>query len=427
VSGSLAIAAVTARLRSLLAQGLNADVSGTVVTTRPPDKARSGTSGNQVNLFLYHATLSPSWRNMDIPWRTRPGEAGHPPLPLSLSYLLTFYYGDNEDDIDTTTDASRLLGGHRLLGSAMSILHDHPVLDADEINAVLPPGDQLEHPYDKVERVRITPNPISLDEMSKLWASFQTQYRMSTTFEASVVLIESARPVSAALPVLRRGSQDRGSFVLPSPSPNLFELRMPDLKPAAELGDVLTVAGYQLDSGDLTFRFRHPLTPEPLELPPLPGGSAGEMRVKVPDTGDDPQAPSRWPAGFYAMFAVVRHPGLPEWTTNALPFALAPRVTGLSPATATQADLPLTLTLTCLPQVRPGQRTVMLFGSREIPSQTVTTPPGPGAPTTITFVVEEADPGEYVVRLRIDGVDSIPVDFATVPPQFAANQKVTIA
>ena len=143
MSGSLAIAAVTTALRNLLEQGLNADVSGTTVTTRPPDKARNGTAGSQVNLFLYHAVLNANWRNADIPWRTRPGENGRSPLPLSLYYLVTAYYGDNEDDTDTATDASRLLGGHRLLGSAMSILHDHPLLDPADINAILPAGDRL--------------------------------------------------------------------------------------------------------------------------------------------------------------------------------------------------------------------------------------------------------------------------------------------
>ena len=347
-------------------------------------------------------------------------------MPLNLYYLTTVYYGDDEDDIDTATDANRLLGSHRLLGRVMSILHDHPVLDPADVNAVLPPADQLEHSYHKVERIHITFNPLSLDEMSKLWAGLQTQYRMSTTYEASVVLIESSRTVKAALPILRHGSEDHGVVVLPSPSPTLFELRMPYHKPAAELGDVLTLSGHQLDSGGMTVRFVHPLLTRPIERSPMPGGTANEMLVKVPDTGDDAETPSKWPPGFYTLSLVVQHPHLPPWTTNALPFALSPLVSGIIPATATQGDLPLTLTLTCLPQVRPEQRVVLLFGNREIPSQTIVTPADNTAPSTLTFVIEEADPDEYTLRVRVDGVDSIPVDFTTVPPQFASSQKVTI-
>ncbi len=426
MSSWLAIAAVTATIRSLLEQGLNADVAGTTVTTRPPDKARNGTSGSQVNLFLYHTVLSSGRRNMDVPQRVRAGETGYPPLPLNLHYLVTVYYGDNEDDIDTATDANRLLGSHRLLGRAMSILHDHPLLGPADINAILPPGDRLDNPYEEVESVRITPDPLSLDDVSKLWAGFQTQYRMSTTYEASVVLINSSRPTAAALPVLRRGSDDRGSYVLPSPSPDLFDLRIPNQKPAAEPGDVLTVVGYHLDAEDLTVRFGSALLTDPMELTPLPGGTGNELRVKLPDTTDDPQVPARWPPGFYTLSVVIQHPGLPRWVTNALPFALAPLVSGIDPLAATQGDLPLTLTVTCTPQVRAEQRVVLLLGHREIAAQSVTTPADPTAATTLTFLLETADPGEYVLRLRVDGVDSIPVDFTAVPPEFAPNQKVTI-
>jgi hypothetical protein len=214
MSDSLAISAITTTLRNLLDLGLNADVSGTTITTRPLDRAREGVNGNQVNLFLYHALPNPAWRNMDIPWKLKPGETGHPPLPLILNYLVTAFYGEDEDSVDTTTDVNRILGSHRLLGRAMSVFHDHPLLDATAIQNTLPPDDQLNHPYDQVERVRINPQPLSLDEMSKLWSGFQTEYRLSAAYEVSVVLIESTRASKTPLPVLRRGDQDQG--VLPS-------------------------------------------------------------------------------------------------------------------------------------------------------------------------------------------------------------------
>jgi hypothetical protein len=68
----------------------------------------------------------------------------------------------------------------------------------------------------------------------------------------------------------------------------------------------------------------------------------------------------------------------------------------------------------------------LLLGHREIPAETVTTPADPTAPSTLAFLLQKADPGEYVLRVRIDGADSIPVDFSATPPQFAADQKVTI-
>jgi hypothetical protein len=426
MSDSLAIAAVTTTLRNLLDTGLNADISGTTVTTRPLDRARQGINGNQINLFLYHTLPDPAWRNMDIPWKLKAGETGQPPLPLCLYYLVTAYYGQDEEGVDTTTDANRILGGQRLLGRAMSILFDHPLLDSAAINGVLPPDDQLNHPFDQVERVRITSQPLSLEDMYKLWSGFQTVYRLSAAYEVSVVLIESARPAKTPLPVLRRGSQDQGVFTQPGLSPTLFEVRPPRGKPAAELGDTLELHGISLDAGNLTLRMRHALLDNPIDLAPLPGATYGTMQVKLPGTGDDPQAPSKWPAGVYTLAIQVQRPGLPAWTSIAVPFALAPQITITAPPGNTAAAGNVTVGLDCIPQVRPEQRVALLFGEREIQLTSLTTPGDPTAPSSLTFLVENAVSGVYVIRLRVDGVDSIPVDFSVTPPAFADGQKVTI-
>jgi hypothetical protein len=127
MSNSLAIAAVTATLRRLLDQGLNAELPGTRVSTRPPDRARENHTGNQVNLFLYQTLPNAAWRNI-APGPASPGGASVPPLALNLYYLLSAY-GQNEDDPDPYS--------HRLLGEAMRILHDHPVLDPREIREAL--------------------------------------------------------------------------------------------------------------------------------------------------------------------------------------------------------------------------------------------------------------------------------------------------
>ena len=117
MSNALAIAATTAALRSLLTRGLG--ISD--VTIRPPDTARKGSS-NQVNLFLYQTSIDAAWRNQDMPRQVKPGETGQPPLPLCLYYLVTAF-GEGDDEVKT----------QQLLGQAMSILHDHPLLGADEI------------------------------------------------------------------------------------------------------------------------------------------------------------------------------------------------------------------------------------------------------------------------------------------------------
>ena len=126
MSNELAIAAVTNTVRNLLYREADVTLPGTAVTTRPLDKARNGAEGPQLNLFLYHTMIDAAWRNMDMP-DVLPGETGFPPLPLTLHYLVTAYGRDDDSSDD-----------HRLLGAAMRVLHDHPLLGPGELRTTFP-------------------------------------------------------------------------------------------------------------------------------------------------------------------------------------------------------------------------------------------------------------------------------------------------
>jgi hypothetical protein len=434
MSNQLAIAAVTRTLRNLLNgvitsyDGLPDDSRPTGeirVTTLPLDRVRDGngsSAGNQVNLFLYHAELNAAWRNRDIPRQVRPGENGRPPLALNLYYIVTAYGQDDSE-----------LVAHVLLGTAMSILHDHAVLSRAEIRDAL----ALSELDTQIDQVKITPQPVTLDEISKLWTGFQSEYRLSAAYQVSVVLIESTQAKRTPLPVLRRGSEDRGPQAVASPAPALNGVTQfldPDLddpvlsrKPSAELGDTLVLSGTNLGGSGLTARFHNIRLEEPIERSPLPGNTETEIRVTLPGTAEEAEVPSIWPIGIYTVSLVVQRPNLPAWTTNGVPFALAPAIQSINPTSAAVGDLPLGLEVTCIPQVRANQRTVLLFGDREIPLESNQTAADPTAPSTLVFSVADAPAGEYVLRLRVDGVDSIPIDFSATPPQFDNNQKVTIS
>src|SRR5262249_950155 len=112
---ALAIAATTATLQGILIKGLK--IANDNVTVRSLDTELKNPAGDQVNLFLYQTLPDAAWRNRDIPRRVPPGETGQPPLPLTLYYLVTAY-SDEDNDIKS----------HALLGKAMSILHDYPVI-----------------------------------------------------------------------------------------------------------------------------------------------------------------------------------------------------------------------------------------------------------------------------------------------------------
>lgn len=404
MSNSLAIAAVTATLSHLLEAGSNVDLPGTIVTTKPPEKARNGGNNNQLNLFLYQTTPNAALRNMPLPSQVKSGESGFPPLALNLYYLVTAY-GQNDDDIFS----------HRLLGRAMSILHDHAVLNADEIKAALA-GNDL---HEQLERVRITPLPMPLEEMSKLWMMLQAQYRISAAYQVEVVLIESTRPVKTPLPVLTRGKNDEGVLSQPDltpPFPTLLEIDPPNQQPSARLGDVLTLKGHHLDAETVTIRLTHPRLANLIELPPLPDRTATKISVQIPNN------PVDLVAGFYRLVAVLKQTDQPDRITNELPFSLAPQIGNL-PTDPIARDISdnVTLTLSCSPQVRIEQRVSLLLGDRETLAQ-----PRTDATDPLIFNVLAIAPGEYLVRLRVDGVDSLLVNRAVTPPVFDSTQKVTI-
>lgn len=419
MSNSLAIATVTAALRNLIQKGLDNDalpVPGSGVTTQPPDEVK--TASNLINLFLYQTMIDGAWRNMDIPRRVKPGETGQPPLALNLFYLLTAYAKDN----DLTSPVS-----HRLLGRAMRVLHDHPVLSSAEIKAALPDNDL----FDQIEHVRITPQPINLDEMSKLWTTFQSKYRISVAYQVAVVLIESQRPLKTPLPVLTRGEKDEGidaqADLLP-PYPTLTEISLPTkTQPGAQLGDTIVLSGHHLDGDSMIARFSGSHLPAPILSKPLPvvaGSDAAKVEIKLPDAAVDP---TKWLSGYLTVALVItRTVNLKTTvkTTNELSFALLPRITNLNPTNRKVADGNFTLTVKCDPPVTPEQRVSLLFAGNDIAANAHV-----AMTDTLTFPIEPVTDeliGENPVRLRVNGVDSMAVDYTKKPPEFLANQKVNI-
>jgi hypothetical protein len=404
VSNALAIAAVTATLEAVLEKGVHADpdLNDTTVTALPPDKARGNITSNQLNLFLYQVLPNGAWRNMNVPQQVKSFETGMPPLALTLHYLMTAYGREN--------DASQPFD-HHLLGKAMSILYDHALLGPDEIKLALP-GSGLEQ---QVERVRITLQPLTVEEISKLWTGFATQYRISVGYEVSVALIDSTQPVKTPLPVLTRGPQDRGPSAqanLIPPFPALDSVVPPKQQPSAKLGDTLTLSGHHLDGTNVGVLFNNNLWSAPVEVPPLPGGTSTQVTVKIPN------GPAKWPAGFYTMAVLVQRPGETyRRTTNQLSFSLAPSIT-ITPQAAPAGSI--TFTVSCSPRIFPGQSVSLLLSDQDIPAGPI------GAKTaTLTFTATLAR-GDYYARLRVDGVDSLLVDRSVTPPVFDPTQKVTI-
>lgn len=403
MSNFLAVATVTATLRRLLQQAVAQDVSGAAVTNVRPDEAGSGLPVTGVNLFLYQVTPNAGLRNLDLPTRRDDGSVSCPPeAALDLHYLLTFH-GDES-----------ILEPQRMLGSAVRTLHARPVLSRQQIEETLADpafgflaGSDL---ADAVERVRLVPMGLTLEEQSQLWlgAFSQFPFVLSTTYRASVLLLtaDEEQP-SGALPVRRR------QFLV-----------KPFRQPAI---DAVQAAGGPLDpivaGADVRLRGRRFL--------------ADVTRVRVGGQELDPasvsdteivftlDAPALDPAALRAGVQAVQvlQPflvGTPSEEragveSNAAPLVLRPTMVSASAAGVTDlggGTVAGDVDLEVVPPVGARQRLVLLLnpapGSAATTAYSFLAPSRPADSSSPTVAVTAVEAGDYLVRLQVDGAESLP-------------------
>lgn len=426
MSSALAIAGVTAVLRDLLNDGLiNHNVSGVLgstvsVSALPPDRVVpvNGTENTQLNLFLHQVSPNLGWRNEGLPSRDGAGRTrlNNPPLALDLHYLLSAYGAED-------------LHPEILLGYAMQLLHETPVLSRSAITTALNPSPPVGTTLppalralagcglaDQLEQIRITPEYLNTEEMSKLWTAVQSHYRPTAAYVATVVLIESTLPAHATLPVLSRGprdlasGRDRGIVAEPSllaPLPTLESVVPASLQPAAAVGATVDITGHHLDGASAAVILSNDRFQIVAEAAIAAGGSANAAKFTVPDL----------PVGFYQLALRVLRPGESQpRTSNQLALVIGPEIT-----TALPIDVPrdgagtATVALDFHPQARPRQQVSLLLGTREILA-----PPIEVATGTLSFVVPDAPAGDpfLFLRLRVDGVESPIIDRLAKPPVF---------
>lgn len=439
MSSPLAIASVTAVLRDLLNNGfIDHNIVGSIgsnvnVTAVPPDTIQldSTNAQTQLNLFLHQVTPNLGWRNAELPSRdARGSRVTNPPLALDLHYLLTAYGAEE-------------LHSEILLGYAMYLMHERPMLDRQAIRtalagsavdgSILPPAYQAltaADLADQVEQIKITPVNMNSEEMSKLWSAMQANYRPTAAYSISVVLIEAEKPTRSPLPVLTRGPRDpvtgreagiTATTGLIPPYPGLTNVASPNQQLAAVLGDTITLHGHHLDGTNLEARFEHALLDDP--IPVVIGNNVNSDRVDV-TIPNDAAAITGWPPGSWRVNLNLQRPGETELrSSNSFPLMLAPTldIAG-SPAASRDAGTgTVTIQLNFTPEVRPSQEVSLNAGGHEVMPTALSSQAG-----NLEFVFPTLVDGNQWLRLRVDGIDSLLVNRNVSPPEFNPSEQMVI-
>ena len=435
MSNALAVAGVTAVLKDLLDDGMIDHAvtdtlgQGVTVSALAPDEIDLGTDKQpRLNLFLYQVTPNAAWRNMGFPAYDASGQrTNNPPLALDLHYMLTAYGA-----LDLQAEV--------LLGYAMLLLHQTPVLPRAAIlkslNPPTPPvtGSLLPTVYkalqasalaDQLEQIKITPEVMNTEELSKLWTAIQTHYRPTATYLVTVVLIQPTVTTSAPLPVLSRGPRDPVTTLetgpkviasMQSPDPVISSIVYANGQNSAELGDVVVVNGQNLAGSGQTLLLANPLRNVTVSVTTPTNVSATSLTFTLPTNA------ATCPAGTYtASVQLVLTAGAPPVISDQQPLTIAPKITALPTAATLDASGNLTLTPTCTPQLQPTQTASLILGDIQAAATPITT-----ATATPSFAFTALPAGTYWVRLRIDNVDSHLIDFGP-PPVFAGPQIVVSA
>ncbi|MFO0943675.1 MAG: Pvc16 family protein [Pirellulales bacterium] len=342
-------------------------------TTKTPDQIEK----SPLNLFLYQIAKNPTWQNQDLPQPSK-GQPARPLLALNLHYLITA----GEDN---------QINAHEKLGKAMLKLHDNPVLSGFASDSGI---------KNQIDPIRIILQPLNLDEMSKLWSAFQTSYRLSATYEVSVVLIESERASPAPLPVTRRGEKGLGWDSTSQFPATLTAAKFASSnQPGVRLGEQVVLTGSNLNqSGDAQVILRHGSHKDEKKVP-ITRRTATEIEFRFPSDL------SGFPAGLYSLMLEFVS-GERKSRSSAIPISLLPEI--IVPAGGLQA-VAQTLQLSVRPNLAENQTVQLLIGSTLIAKVERLSDDQIKASWQVGTLPEE-EKGSRFARIRVDGVDSMVFD-----------------
>ena len=387
MSNHLAIATVTATLQRLLQGAIQRDVDGARVTTLKPNNIGSSTPESGINMFLYQVAHNSALRNSDTAaFRSKKGPIRRH-SSLDLYYMLSAYGNDTE------------LEPQRLLGSIVRVLSDKTVLTPEMIDTAiedatfLAESDLTHHP----QQITINPVLMDMDELSKIWSTFfQAPYSLSMVYKVTAVVIDGEISAQHALPV-----RESHSRLVPFAYQPIIEKIVAQAGPRSpiEANTSLRVVGKQLEGPH----------------PKVKVGNAEIVPQSITDTEiilslSDAQSLQ---AGIQPLQVLHSPPSSPvPVASNACPFVLRPTVTSVQVAEVEGMDDDPrggSLQVSAHLPVGANQRVVIALNewSIETPAVYLFEAPARTRDTTcLTIPFNGVKPGDYLIRLQVDGADS---------------------
>lgn len=414
MSNHLAIATVTAALQRSLQAVVQADVEGARVTTVRPDNNGGGTPETGVNIFLYQVSPNPAWRNSDLRTRFANDQlVKRPKAALDLSYLISFYGNESE------------LEPQRLMGSVIRSLHAQAYLRQEMIQDTITDstfaylaGSDL---GDQMEIVKFLPLTYTTDELSRVWSVlFQVPYVLSLGYQASIVMIESEDIPQRALPV-----RDRRFHAGANPPQIERIVNQEGPREPITLTSTLYVLGQRLKNGHTQVRLGDALI-EPRKI------EANQIELAladVPEAELNPGVQTLQVVQFSDAHGAEPHHKV---ESNGAAFVLRPTLGAIAPRLEDTGEDGFSgnITLTVRPQVGPRQRVVLLLNersTRQPAAYSFDCPKRRAETDTLTIAIRGVKAGEYLVRVQIDGAESLlTVDTHSGSPTFEQYNGPTV-
>lgn len=129
-----------------------------------------------LSIYLYRINEDGQMKNRSLE-RRNGSLLEYPPLALDLFYLITPLTGRIDND-------------QRLLAKVMQILYDNAIIKGSDLQEVL---------QDTMEELRVILNPITVEDMTRIWSGFLLPYRLSLSYEVRVIYIDSQRQIDTDL------------------------------------------------------------------------------------------------------------------------------------------------------------------------------------------------------------------------------------